>query len=155
MIPKTLSVILIVAVSFAGNAEAATSRTVVAEPDSAEAAPLESSGSELEEVIREIEEARRFVDRSQFDLDALPLAELGASVARALIEHEAQHLLPTRAHQPDVDEAGIGHLDALDESADISELRCDLFRDGARRLSQTLREQQRRVAGEVAVLRAA
>jgi len=65
---KTLSAILMVTIAFPYYAGAATNPSVGYQTD---AANLLSIDTKLEKMIREIEEARSFVDRSQFELEAL------------------------------------------------------------------------------------
>lgn len=65
---KTLSVILMVTIVFPYYAGATTTPSVGYQADAADPLSIESR---LEKMIREIEEARGFVDRSQFELEAL------------------------------------------------------------------------------------
>ena len=93
------------------------------------------------------------IRRDELDLDVLARAELRAAVAAPQREHAAQQVLPAFVAQPDVDEAGPGHLGARDHALADAEQRDQPLGDLTRRPPQRLREQQRDVAGEIAVLR--
>lgn len=71
MIRRTLACALIVTTTFTGLSGAAMSSSIGYEPESSETRSSESIDAELEEIILQIEEARGFVDRSQFDSQVL------------------------------------------------------------------------------------
>ena len=89
----------------------------------------------------------------ELDLDAARrrrCARVAEAVARA---HEIREpVLPAGVREPDVQEAGARDLGARDEPARVAEPRGELLGDLARLAAERLGEDQRGVAGEVAVL---
>ena len=100
-------------------------------------------------------ERTRRIGRDELDLDVLARTELRAPVAAPEREHAAQQVPPAFVAQPDVDEAGTRHLGARDHALADAEQRDQPLGDLTRRAAQRLREQQRDIAREIAVLGAA
>ena len=90
------------------------------------------------------------VGRDIFDVDPLAAAHVGAAIFLALGEDGTKLLLPDRAAEPDVDEAGSGDVGRFD-LADLAQLRHDHLGERARRHAGALGQHHRRIGREVAM----